>query len=290
MVMRRPRRAVAAMSGQSDKENLPVRLGVIGTGVMGRALLAGCLEAGVLDPASVIAYDADADVLAGVCAHLGIAAARDNRQVVSSADAVLVAVKPQQLAAALEPVRDAWRPGMLLISIVAGVSIDRLHSLTRPDVAVARVMPNICCLVRAAASGVAFSHQATDAQRRYTLGLLDAVGIAVPVEEHLLDAITGLSGSGPAYVALVIEALADGGVAAGLPRNQALALAAQTVMGAGKYVLERSEHPSQLKDRVASPSGTTIAGLKALEAGGLRAALIEAVVRATERSRELGRS
>lgn len=278
------------MSGQSDTENRPCRLGIIGTGVMGRALLAGCIQAGVVDPARVIAYDADPSVLASVCSDLGVAAAQNNAQVVSSADAVLVAVKPQQIAAALEPVRDAWRADMLLISIAAGVSIERLQALTRPDLAVARVMPNILCLVQAAASGVAFSPEATEAQRRYTLSLLDAVGIAVPVEERLLDAVTGLSGSGPAFVALVIEALADGGVAAGLPRQQALVLAAQTVMGAGKYILERGEHPSQLKDRVASPSGTTIAGIKALEAGGLRAALIEAVVRATERSRELGRS
>ncbi|MCX7598179.1 MAG: pyrroline-5-carboxylate reductase [Armatimonadetes bacterium] len=278
------------MSGQSETESRPYRFGVIGTGVMGRALLAGCIQAGVVDPAQVIAYDAEPSVLAAVCGELGVAAGRDNAEVVSSADTVLVAVKPQQLAAALEPVRGAWQPGMLLISIAAGVSIRRLQSLTHPDLAVARVMPNILCLVGAAASGVAFSPQVTEAQQCYTLSLLDAVGIAVPVEERLLDAVTGLSGSGPAFVALVIEALADGGVAAGLPRQQALTLAAQTVMGAGKYVLERGEHPGLLKDRVASPSGTTIAGLKALEAGGLRAALIEAVVRATERSRELGQS
>jgi len=278
------------MSGQSDNQAIPSRLGVIGTGVMGRALLAGCLQAGVVAPGNVIVYDADAEVLARVRTDLGVAAADSNLQVISSADAVLVAVKPQQLAAALEPLRDAWRPDTLLISVVAGVSIERLQALTRPGLPVARVMPNLLCVVRAGASGVAFSAQVSEAQRRYTLGLLEAVGIAVPVEEGLLDAVTGLSGSGPAFVALVVEALADGGVAAGLPRQQALTLAAQTVMGTGKYVLERGEHPGQLKDRVASPSGTTIAGLKALEAGGLRAALMEAVLRAAERSRQLGQS
>lgn len=258
--------------------------------MMGAALLRGLLEAGVVEAANVSAYDADERRLTEVAGRLGVAAASGNEALVDGADVALLAVKPQVMERVMTPLAKRWRGEQLVVSIAAGVTIERLRRLTRDDMAVARVMPNVACLVKAAASGVAFSETVSEEQKALVRRMLGAVGVVVDVEEKLMDAVTGLSGSGPAFVAMVIEALADGGVAAGLRRDQALALAAQTLVGAGKYVLETGEGPAQLKDRVCSPGGTTIAGVRALEAGGLRSALIEAVVRATERSRELGKS
>jgi pyrroline-5-carboxylate reductase len=242
--------------------------------VMGAALLRSLLEAGVVEAANVSVYDADKRRLADVADACGVAAAGGNEALVDGSDVVLLAVKPQALETVMAPIGEHWRAGQLLVSIAAGVTIERLRRVTRDDLAVARVMPNVACLVKAAASGVAFSDKVSEEQKALVLRMLAAAGVVVEVEEKLM----------------VIEALADGGVAAGLRRDQALALAAQTVIGAGKYVLETGEGPAQLKDRVCSPGGTTIAGVGALEAGGLRAALIEAVVSATERSRELGKS
>jgi pyrroline-5-carboxylate reductase len=278
-------------SSPSGSQACGVRLvGVIGTGVMGGALLKGMVQAGVVAGHEVLAYDPQAERLGEVCAATGAAPAPDNGQVVEQCDFVLLAVKPQVLGEVLAPLRERWRAGQLLISIVAGVSIARLKELTRSDLAVARVMPNVLCVVRAGAAGMAFSPEVSEVQRAFVRRMLEAVGLAVEVEERLLDALTGLAGSGPAFVAVVVEALADGGVAAGLPRSQALQLAAQTVMGTGKYLLQTGQHPALLKDQVCSPGGTTIAGLRVLEGKGLRAALLEAVQQAAARSRELGQS
>ncbi len=263
------------------------RLGIIGVGAMGSALAEAFVRAGKVEPQKLAAFDVDGRRLASLAERLGIVAASSNAELVGSSEAVLIAVKPQQLAECLEPLRDAWRSGQLVISIAAGVSIATMKKLTREDCPVARVMPNILCLVRQAASAVAFSEDASDEQKRWVLDLFSAAGFAAEVEEKLMDAVTGLSGSGPAFVAVVIEALADGGVAAGLPRDLAYKLAAQTVAGAGAYVLERGELPAALKDRVSSPGGTTIAGLRKLEEAGVRSGLIEAVVAAARRSREL---
>lgn len=287
------------MSGQSSgarqqdsaaKGNNSYALGVIGTGVMGIALVKGIVGARVVRPGQIIAFDVNERYLADLCTTTGVTAAADNEEVVRCCGMVLLAVKPQVLEAVLLPLKDAWRRDHLLISIAAGVTIKRLQSLTRDSLAVARVMPNLLCTVGEAASGVAFSEQVSQRQQAWVLKLLGAVGTAVRVEEKLMDAVTALAGSGPAFVALVVEALADGAVAAGLPRDQAMTLAAQTVMGTGKYLLQTGEHPGQLKDRVCSPAGTTIEGVRALEEGGLRNALIDAVLRAARRSQELGQS
>lgn len=267
-----------------------LELGVIGVGVMGGAMVRGILAAGVVAPDQTRVYDADEVRLAELVAATGARAAKANDEVVDGCQTVLLAVKPQAVTAVLEPLAALWREDHLLISIVAGLPIARLQGLTREGLATARVMPNVLCTVGAAASGVAFSERVKAASRAWVKSLLGSVGVAVEVEEKLMDAVTGLSGSGPAFVALVIEALADGGVAAGLPREQAVRLAAQTVMGTGKYLLETGEHPARLKDRVCSPAGTSIGGVRQLEAGGLRAALMEAVVRAARRSEELGQS
>ena len=265
----------------------PYKLGIIGTGAMGGALLRGFLGAKALRAAQVVVADADSAKRDALAAELQVKVG-SNEQAMTEAETTLLAVKPQILAEVAGPLAASIPAGHLVISIAAGVPIARLQALLGPKARIIRVMPNVLCTVDASASAFALGEGVTAAQAKWAATLLAAVGVAHQVDEKLLDAVTGLSGSGPAYVALVIEALADGGVAAGLPRAVALPLAAQTVLGAGKWVLENGS-PAALKDLVTSPGGTTIAGLRELEAGGLRSALIEAVVAATERSRELGK-
>ncbi|MGC9318185.1 MAG: pyrroline-5-carboxylate reductase [Armatimonadota bacterium] len=268
-------------------DNASYRLGVIGTGVMGRALLNAAIRGGVVAASEVTASDTSPGCRLQA-EEMGCFATDDNRQVVAEAQSLLVAVKPQVIAQVLTDLRDRFRQGQLLISIAAGVSLQALRDAAGPAPNLVRVMPNICCTVGEAACAWAPDDTVTEEQRQFVQELFSATGEAVEVEERLLDAVTGLSGSGPAFVAVFIEALADGGVRAGLPREQAQRLAAQTVLGAARWVLEAGESPAALKDRVCSPGGTTIAGVAALESRAFRAAAIEAVVAAAERARELG--
>ena len=198
-----------------------------------------------------------------------------------------MAVKPQSLETALREIAPVLG-GKLVISIAAGISIGRLARLVPSDARIIRVMPNAPALVREGMSVLAFGPGVTEEDVRFARTLFDAVGRVLVVEERLMDVVTGLSGSGPAYVCLVIEAMADGGVKMGLPRAVAELLAVQTVLGSARMLLETGEHPARLKDRVTSPGGTTIAGLHQLERGGLRATLMAAVEAATKRSKELG--
>jgi len=263
------------------------RLGVIGTGVMGRALLNAAIRGGVVSAAEVIASDVSESCRLEV-AQLGCQATADNVQVVENAESILVAVKPQVIREVLAGVADHLRDGQLLVSIAAGVPIEALRQAAGDAPNIVRVMPNICCTAGAAASAYALGPGVTDEQRRFVAAMLEAAGEAVEVEEKLIDAVTGLSGSGPAFAAMFIEALADGGVKAGLSRTQAQKLAAQTALGAAKWVLENDGGPARLKDLVSSPGGTTITGVAALEAGAFRSAVIEAVCAAADRARELG--
>jgi pyrroline-5-carboxylate reductase len=261
-------------------------LGVIGAGAMGAALVRGFVGQGALAAGEVIVADVRAEAAQALAAATGVSVAAGNAEVVGQAEAVLLAVKPQILAEVAQPLE--WRPGQLVISIAAGVSLARLQALTTPEQPLVRVMPNVLVTVSEGASAYAANDRATAEHQALVQRLLASVGVAVPVPERLLDAVTGLSGSGPAFAAVFLEALADGGVAAGLPRGEAVRLAAQTLVGVGRWVLETGGSPASLKDLVTSPGGTTIAGLRALEAGGLRGAAIEAVVAAALRSRELG--
>jgi len=254
---------------------------------MARALAAGFVKAGLIDAKSIVA--ADPVPAAAESFEQAVPGARllaDNASVGREADVIVLATKPQQIVAALTPLANG-AAGKLVISIAAGVKLHKLQGAL-PGARLVRVMPNTPCLVGQSASGYCLGAGATPADGELVKQLLSAVGLAFEVEEPLLDAVTGLSGSGPAFAYLMIEALADGGVRMGLKREVALALAAQTLRGAAQMVLETGEHPAVLKDRVASPGGTTIAGLEALEAGGLRGTLMAAVEAATRRSMELG--
>ena len=218
----------------------------------------------------------------------GARGAASNNDVVHGADVLVLAVKPGHVAEVLTEIRAEVQPRHLIISIAAGVPLKTLIASLGSQTRLARVMPNTPCLVGQSASAFALGPAATAADGQTIQRLLEAVGAAHRVDEKLLDAVTGLSGSGPAFVFVAIEALSDGGVRMGLPRDGALALAAQTVKGAAEMVLSTGLHPAVLKDQVASPGGTTIAGLAALEKGGVRSGLIAAVEAATRRSIELG--
>jgi len=254
---------------------------------MATALVGGVVQAGAFAPHHLLVSDCVPAAVELLAAKTGVNGVNDNRSLAAEADALVLAVKPADALAALREVREELT-GKLVISIVAGLSIAQLQEAAGPTVRIARVMPNTPALVGEGAAGFALSSHATEADAALVTKIFSSVGRVVKVKEPLLDAVTGLSGSGPAYIYLVIEALADGGVLMGLPRDLALQLAAQTVAGAAKMVLETGQHPGVLKDQVTSPGGTTIAGLEQLEAAGLRSALIGAVRAATERSQELG--
>jgi pyrroline-5-carboxylate reductase len=264
-----------------------MNVGLIGGGRMGRALIGGMIAAQHVTPDHVRVADPDPVARQWWIQHQPrIAVSIDNAAVAQASDAVIVAVKPQGLEAMAGTLRGHLQ-GRLIVSVVAGVSLAQLQELLGTDLVV-RVMPNTPALVRSGAAGYCVSPAVDEAQRSWVQASLQSVGMAECVSESALDAVTGLSGSGPAYAFLMIEALSDGGVAAGLPRTLATRFAAQTLLGAAKMVLETERHPGQLKDDVASPGGTTIAGLVVLERAGLRSALIDAVLAAAERSAELG--
>ena len=270
--------------------NTPLAIGFLGAGQMATALATGWRAAGLQDAGRSLASDPDPEARARFTEATGLRAVATNSAVLGEASVVVLAVKPQAMPPVLAEVRPLLRPaGHLVVSIAAGVTLRQLSDGLGPDARIVRVMPNTPCLVGAAASAFAPGPAATGDDVRWVQTLFGAVGRAVAVPEHLLDAVTGLSGSGPAYVAVLIEALADGGVRMGLPRDVAQTLAAQTVLGTAKMVLDTGRHPAQIKDAVASPSGTTIAGLHALERGGVRAALMDAVEAATRRAEELGK-
>jgi pyrroline-5-carboxylate reductase len=263
-----------------------MRFAFIGGGVMAEALIRAVLAHGLATPEEVRAADPVAARRAALSA-LGVQATASNAEAAAGAEMVVVAVKPDLLPTVLQALSPSLDPSQLILSIAPGISLERLEALAPPGAPVVRVMPNTPAQVGAGAAAFCRGTRASDEHAARVGQFLGAAGRCVEVPEKLMDAVTGLSGSGPAFVCVVIEALADGGVKAGLPREVALTLAAQTVMGAGKLVLDSGDHPAVWKDRVATPGGTTIAGLAALEAGGLRSALIQAVEAAARRSREL---
>lgn len=265
-------------------------IGFIGSGQMARALAQGFVSAGLAEGGRIVHCDPVQAAAELFSQHVGSSRkAASNAEVIGQANIIFLAVKPQNMPAVFSEVGGKVAPEKLLVSIAAGVTLARLSEGLKTN-RVVRVMPNTPALVGIGASAYALGPAATAADGQLVGQLMGAVGQAFQVDEKLLDAVTGLSGSGPAFVYVMIEALADGGVRMGLPRDIALALAAQTVRGSAEMVLTTGEHPAALKDKVASPGGTTIAGLAALEDRGLRGALIAAVEAATRRSQELGKT
>jgi pyrroline-5-carboxylate reductase len=270
---------------QGPEEQLKVaRLGFIGAGAMGGALLRGLLTAGRIKAEELVFCDPDPKRQQEM-EKLGVEAALDNAEVLHS-PVVVLAVKPQILKNVLDEIRDFIRPWHLVISIAAGVPLAVLEEAL-PDGRVIRAMPNAPLMVQAGMTALAPGSRATPEDLDLALDLFRAVGRAEVVQESLMDAVTALSGSGPAFVAVFLEALADGAVKMGLPRIQAMEFAAQTVLGTALLLLEKNIHPGLLKDLVTSPGGTTIHGLHALEQGAFRAAVISAVEAATWRSQDL---
>jgi pyrroline-5-carboxylate reductase len=264
-------------------------LGFVGAGAMGEALMKGIVEAGLVAPDAVSAFDVRADRMAELSQRYGIRWAKSNAEVVTGADVVILAVKPQIMVAVLTEIRPALSRRNLTISIAAGVSTTKLRETLGPEARLIRVMPNTPALVLEGVTAIAKGQGLEAGDLETAEELFRAVGKVVVLDEELMDAVTGLSGSGPGYVAIVIESLADGGVKMGLDRATAMILATQTVLGAARLLSQTGMHPGALKDMVSSPGGTTIAGIASLEEGGIRTTFIKAVERATLRSRELGR-
>jgi pyrroline-5-carboxylate reductase len=265
-----------------------VTIGFLGGGKMAAALAKGVVSARLVKAANIRASDPLPAARSAFTQQTGSKATASNAELVQRARVLILAVKPGCVADLLDEIRPFVTPDHLLISIAAGVPISKLEAGLGDGMRIIRAMPNTPALVGASASAYALGKAATAADAALAQKIFSAVGVAFQLKESLLDAVTGLSGSGPAYVYLMIEALSDGGVAAGLPRDVATKLAAQTLLGSAKMVLETGLHPGALKDMVASPGGTTIEGLHELEKGKVRGVLISAVRAATEKSRKLG--
>lgn len=274
------------MQGRALLEGL--RIGFIGGGNMAGALVRGLLHSGSVGKDALEVSDVKEARLAELRERFGVRTTTDNDRLVSESDIVVLSVKPQIVDRVLGPMAARLDAKKLVVSVAAGVSIEALEGRLPEGTRLVRAMPNTAAIALAGATAIAAGTHATAADVETAKALFDAVGRCVVLDETLLDAVTGLSGSGPAYVMLIIEALADGGVKVGLGRDTALLLAAQTVYGAAKLQLETGEHPGRLKDMVTSPGGTAIAGLHTLETGGLRRTLIDAVESATRRAAELG--
>lgn len=264
-----------------------MNLGIIGCGKMGSALVKGAIRENAIDGQKVMVIDLIPELAQKLSKDIGATIAKTNDELIENSDAILLCVKPQDMISLTNSFTKE-RSSKLFISIAAGIKIDDLEKSFKNDDRIIRVMPNTPAMIGQGASAQSRGKNATESDAQFVSNILNAVGIAIEVPEKQLDAVTGLSGSGPAYIYTVIEALADGGVLVGLPKEKALMLAAKTVIGAAEMVMKSDEHPAKLRDQVASPGGTTIAGLAALESGKLRSTLIEAVKAATKRSEELG--
>lgn len=263
------------------------KLGIIGAGKIGEAILKGVFAQGLFVPEDVILTVRTEKHRADLEARFGVRSVLDNRVAAAECDIIILAVKPKSVAEVVSHIAPVLNEGSLVISTAAGVVLDVIESRVPGHVGVIRAMPNLAVSVGEGMTALSPGRNASPAQVAAASGIFGATGRAVVIDEQHMDAVTGLSGSGPAYVYIIIEALADGGVKLGLPREVATELAAQTVLGAAKTVLSTGEHPAKLKDQVTTPAGVTIDGILELEEGGLRVTLIKAVVKAAERSRQL---
>ncbi|MFQ5780051.1 MAG: pyrroline-5-carboxylate reductase [Nitrospiria bacterium] len=274
------------MHGKSPKKS--IRLAFIGSGNMAEAIIKGVLGAGLFKPEELIASDISEERLKTIRQKYGMQTTRSNREAVRKGEMIILGVKPLGIDAVMAEVRSELGT-KVLVSVVAGTPLSRLASGLEREAKVVRAMPNAPALVQCGATVLSPGKGVGEASLGLVLRIFESIGKTWVLEERYLDAVTGLSGSGPAFVFVMIEALADGGVKSGLPREIALSLAVQTVCGAAQLVRQTGDHPARLKDFVASPGGTTMEGLQKLEEGNVRAAFLAAVEAATRRSKELGR-
>ena len=265
-----------------------MKIGFLGAGAMGGAILSGAINSGVLDPKDVYVFDM-ADAIKDKYKALGCTIVADNEELGKKSDIVVLAVKPQYAAPALAQLGNSV-DGKAVISIMAGKTTETIRSLIKGNFRLLRTMPNTPALVGAGAFALDAGTDLTADEKVFAEKLFKSIGIVEWMPEYLIDSACALSGCGPAFVYMVIEALADGGVMEGLPRATAMNLAAQTVYGAAKMVMETGEHPGVLKDRVCSPGGNTIIGVKTLEEHGVRGAFIDTVGKAAAKARELGKA
>ena len=264
-------------------------IGFIGAGNMAETLLSGLISSNQSKPENITCSDVRQTRLAELAKQYGIKTTTDNKAVIDASEIIVYAVKPQIMAEVFKETADILDLSKLIISIAAGVPLAAIEALVRKDLRLIRAMPNVCVAVKEGATAIAAGAHAEAQDIDMAMAIFNSVGRCIFLKEnHLLDAVTGLSGSGPAYIFMIIDALADAGVKMGLSRLDARQLSAQTVLGAAKMLLETNLHPGQLKDMVTSPGGTAIAGLHTLEKGGLRTTLINGVEAATLRSKELG--
>ena len=263
------------------------KLGFIGVGNMGEALLRGIIGSGLMSPADILASDLDSKKLEDLNGELGIAVAGSNCDLVKQADIILFAVKPNVMKTVLSEISSCLNPPKWCISIAASVSTDIIESALGTDIPVVRVMPNTPAMVYEGMAALCPGKHASDQHTQKTQQIFQAVGKVIVIQEKLMDAVTALSGSGPAFVFLTMEAMTDAGVQLGMSHVDAATLAAQTVLGAGKMAVETGEHPAILKNNVTSPGGTSAAGLYQLENSGVRVAIMDAIVAAAARSKQL---
>jgi pyrroline-5-carboxylate reductase len=264
-------------------------IAILGAGNMGSALMKGIIKAKLTPPKKIIACDVNFDKLQTLASEWKIRTTPDIKDAVKEADILLLCVKPQTLPQVLEIMKESIRPSHLVISIVAGMRISFIQQMLGMNLGIVRAMPNIAATVDEGAAAVAFGKHVTADQQKIATSIFEAVGEIVVVAEDQLDAVTGLSGSGPAYIYMIIEALIDGGVKMGLSRDISTKLAIQTVLGSAKLAKSSGLHPAILRDQVTTPGGTTINAIHELESHGLRSMLIDAVATATHRSEELSK-
>ena len=263
------------------------RVGIIGIGKLGAALISGLLRSSLKNRISIVASDAIRERRDWASKTFGIECLATNGDLVRNSDVVVLAVQPGDAKAVLEDVRSHLTSRHLLVSVMTGVSMGFMARTLKKDLPTVRAMPNSPCAIGEGVTAIAAGEGVSEGDLSFVKGLFEAVGVVVTVKEELLNAVTGLSGSGPGYAYLTIEAMADAGVKVGLPKDLALLLAAQTMLGSARMVLRDKEHPAKLRDAVATPSGTTVTGIYELEKAGLRAAFINAVEKATKRAEEL---
>jgi len=263
------------------------KLGIIGLGKIGSTLLKVFIESNILEKEEIIVYDIDQNTLHRIIEEYKVKSAKDNKQLVKQSKYILIAVLPQVIDEVLEEIGPLITEEQIIISIAAGISIAHISKYVDKHVGILRIMTNTPALVRAAASAISSNQYINQSDLEFGKNLFNSIGLIVELEEKHLDAVTGLSGSGPAYLFIIMEALADGGVKMGLSREIALKLAAQMVLGSAKLVLETGKHPGELKDMVATPGGTTITAIHEIESAKLRATLIRAVEAATLKSKSM---